>query len=163
MPTTQTSKALLLVLVTIILCVLQGCQFDSPPVVEVKGARWFALSQSEPRHVQLEIDLELENVQDEPVQLEKFEYTFRSTTSDGQKDSWSGIWLPLRTIPPNMKINLTVPAVVEVSESEIEWEIRGDLSYKAPGRWAQILFDTGLRTPSTGFKGTGRSTNPEDS
>ena len=146
----------------VILSALSGCQFDSPPVVEVKGARWFALSESEPRHVQMQIDLELENVQNEPVQLEKFEYTFRSSGGDGRRVSWSGVWLPLRTIPPNMKISLSIPAVVPVYESDMEWELRGDLSYKAPGRWAQILFDTGLRAPSTGFQGRGRATNPED-
>jgi hypothetical protein len=108
------------------------------------------------------IDLELENLEEESIQLEVFEYTFKTTASDGQKESWSGLWLPLRTIPADTKILMTIPAVIPMPDSLIDWEIRGDLSYKAPGRWAQILFDTGLRTPSTGFRGTGQTSNPED-
>ena len=124
------------------------------------GARWFAVGDSEPRHVQILVELELENVEEEPIQLEEFEYTFRATTEDGQRQSWSGIWLPLRTIPGESTVMLTIPAVIPEPPSGIAWELRGDLSYKAPGRWAQILFDTGLRTPSTSFRGNGESANP---
>lgn len=159
---TRTFSAPLLASLTLLMCAFSGCQFDSPPTVAVTGARWFAVSDSEPKHVQLMIDLELENLEEESIQLEVFEYTFKTTASDGQKESWTGLWLPLRTIPADTKILMTIPAVIPMPDSLIDWEIRGDLSYKAPGRWAQILFDTGLRTPSTGFRGTGQTSNPED-
>ena len=141
---------------------LAGCQFDTPPAITVTGARWFAVSDSEPGHVQMLVDLELENVEQEPIQLEEFEYTFRATTASGQRESWSGIWLPLRTVPAESKIMLSIPAVIPQPDSLMEWEVRGDLNYKAPGRWAQILFDTGLRTPSTSFRGNGESSDPQD-
>ena len=146
----------------IMLCMLSGCQFDSPPMIDVKNARWFAIGDSEPSHVQMVIDLELENRQEEPIQLEEFEYTFITRTAEGEKESWSGAWLALRTIPADSKIMIAIPAVVPAPADEIEWQVRGDLSYKAPGRWAQILFDTGLRRPSTGFSGSGTAPRPED-
>ena len=141
---------------------LTGCRFDTPPAVSVTGARWAAVSESEPGHLQLLLDLELENAEDASIQLEKFEYTFLTNGEDGQRQSWNAVWLPLRTIPAETKVTIEIPAVVPRPPSSLDWEIRGELSYKAPGRWAQILFDTGLRTPSTSFSGGGRSSAPMD-
>ncbi|HAW96786.1 MAG TPA: hypothetical protein DCX60_10955 [Phycisphaerales bacterium] len=152
----------LLVLMTLLSITASGCRFDTPPAINVSGARWAAVNDSEPGHLQLLVGLELENVEDEPIQLEEFEYTFMTTDDDGQLRSWSAAWLPLRTIPAETKITIEIPAVVPRPDASVDWEIRGDLSYKAPGRWAQILFDSGLRTPSTGFSGQGQSSEPMD-
>jgi len=161
MPATTTSRGPFLASLALVMVMLSGCQFDTPPGINVTGARWFAVGDSEPPHVQLLVDLELENTQEQSIQLEEFEYTFRVKKPEGGRDSWSGVWLPLRTIPAETTVTLSIPAVIPKPEAPLEWEVRGDLTYKAPGRWAQILFDTGIRTPSTSFRGTGQTANPK--
>ena len=162
MPDAGKSKTPLLAVMALLFITLSGCRFDTPPAINVSGARWAAVSDSEPGHLQLLVGLELENVEDEPIQLEEFEYTFLTTDDDGRSRSWSAIWLPLRTIPAETKIMIEIPAVVPRPDSSVDWEIRGDMTYKAPGRLAQILFDSGLRTPSTGFSGRGQSSEPTE-
>ena len=72
MPDAGKSKTPLLAVMALLFITLSGCRFDTPPAINVSGARWAAVSDSEPGHLQLLVGLELENVEDEPIQLEEF-------------------------------------------------------------------------------------------
>ena len=115
---------------------------------------------SEEPTAQLGIDLTLENPTGEPIQLDTYDYSVIVNASEG-RSRWSGKWSALRTLPAGRTIEMTIPAVVPYTFSEAPelatWRVSGSISYKAPGRWAQILFDTGFRRPEHGFSGRGTS------
>lgn len=136
-------------------CLLAGC--DTPPNVAVESVHCVAVGQSSPTYVELGVDLLLENPTDNPIQLETFEYSL----SVGSSGRWSGSWSALRTLPARKTVRMQLPAVVEdpftVDAENTSWQISGSISYKAPGRLAQILFDTGFRRPSHDFSGRGEA------
>lgn len=134
---------------------LTGCVFDTPPNITVEEVKWLARGESDPPFIELGVELMLQNPTAEPIQLETFEYTFRA--ENGQQ--WKGAWSALRTLPAGASIPLQVPAIVqELPDQDVlqtGWKVSGTVSYKAPGRWAQILFDTGFRRPTHDFRGQG--------
>lgn len=137
------------------LLLLGGCAFDTPPEVLVRGATITEVGETQPPHLQLAVRLDLENPTEDPIQLETFEYTFRME----EGPAWSGSWSALRTLPPGETVPMEIPAVIPAGSDESTkqgpWRIEGTISYKAPGRWAQILFDTGFRRPTQSFRGRG--------
>ncbi len=134
---------------------LTGCSFDTPPNISVEEVKWVTRGESTPPFIELSVEMMLQNPTDEPIQLETFEYTFR--TDDGGQ--WKGAWSALRTLPPRASVPMQVPAIVEeMPDEDVQktgWKVSGTISYKAPGRWAQILFDTGFRRPTHDFSGRG--------
>lgn len=155
------ARTALVILPLIALNILGGC--DTPPGVEVKGIHCVAIGDSEPAFVELGIDLLLVNPTDEPIQLEVFEYTVHVGESASSLH-WRGSWSALLTLPPGQTVPLTIPAVVEnpfvPGVENTSWRIFGTISFKAPGRLAQILFDTGFRRPTHEFHGVGASIDP---
>ena len=146
---------------TILLCcLLGGCVFDTPPGITVQQVGCTAVGTGDPGFVELGIDLLLETPTEEPIQLETFEYTF--ATKAGSR--WTGQWSALRTLPAGDSVAMQIPAVIPdpfLPASEgTNWTISGTVSYKAPGRWAQILFDTGFRRPKGDFRGKGTEIAP---
>ena len=141
---------------------LTGCAFDTPPNVSVQEVTWLARGESDPPFIELGVGVMLENPTDEPIQLETFEYTFRS--GNGQR--WNGAWSALRTLPPGESVPMQIPAIVEeIPDQDVlktSWSVSGTISYKAPGRWAQILFDTGFRRPTHDFSGKGEQITPPE-
>jgi hypothetical protein len=155
------ARAALAVLTFSALNLLGGC--DTPPNVEVKGVQCVAIGDSEPGFAKLQVDLLLGNPTDEPMQLEVFEYTVQ-VGETGSNLQWHGSWSALRTLPPRETVPMRIPAVVENPFTEgvenTSWRIFGTISFKAPGRLAQILFDTGFRRPTHDFQGRGPSIEP---
>lgn len=145
------------------LAFLGGCFLETPPQVSVTGLNVLALGASDTPSAQLGVDLELENPTREPIQLEQFDYTV-VVESGGERDRWSGRWSALRTLPAGKTVSMSIPAVVPYTfadaPEEAEWRVSGSISYKAPGRLAQILFDTGFRRPRHQFGQRGTSITP---
>ena len=141
---------------------LTGCSFDTPPQISVESVNALAMTEATNSHLQLGIELDLYNPTEEPIQLERFRYTLKTSADT----SWSGSWSALRTLPPQSTVRMRLPAVIPalpaIQPELMGWTISGDVSYKAPGRWAQILFDTGFRRPTHDFsgKGTAMAGNP---
>ena len=59
-----------------------------------------------------------------------------------------------------MQIPAVIPDPFLPASEGTNWTISGTVSYKAPGRWAQILFDTGFRRPKEDFRGKGAEIAP---
>lgn len=61
-------------------------------------------------------------------------------------------WIATRTVPPREMIQESLPVVLPSSVGA--WSVSGELSYIAPGRLNDILFDSGFSRPSVSFAGT---------
>lgn len=61
-------------------------------------------------------------------------------------------WVATRTVPPRELIQESLPVVLPSSVGT--WSVSGELSYVAPGRLNDILFDSGFSRPSVSFAGT---------
>ncbi|RLS50407.1 MAG: hypothetical protein DWH90_01370 [Planctomycetota bacterium] len=61
-------------------------------------------------------------------------------------------WVATRTVPPREMIQESLPVVLPSSVGA--WSVSGELSYVAPGRLNDILFDSGFSRPSVSFAGT---------
>ena len=142
---------------------LGGCFFETPPNVSVTGLDVLAVGASDTPSAKLSVNLQLENPTPEPIQLEIYNYTVM-VESEGERSRWTGVWSALRTLPAGQTVSMSIPAVVPYTFSQspekAEWRVSGTISYKAPGRLAQILFDTGFRRPEHQFNGRGVSINP---
>lgn len=140
-----------------------GCLFETPPNVKVRGVHILEVGTAESPSVKLGVELTLENPTQEPIQLEEYDYQV-IVESEGQRERWSGSWSALRTLPSGDNVEMVVPAVVPYtfvnSPETASWRVSGTISYKAPGRLAQILFDSGFRRPKHGFSGRGLSITP---
>ena len=136
-------------------CLLGGCTFDTPPRITTEAVRTLAMTDRTDSHLEVGIDLDLYNPTEDPIQLERFAYTLDTDAGT----AWTGSWSALRTIPPMSRLSMRIPAVLdnvqELRPDVTNWTLTGDVSYKAPGRWAQILFDTGFRRPTADFTGAG--------
>ena len=106
------------------------------------------------------VEIELENVGDEDIPLERFDYTF-DVRGVGR---FSGRWVAFLTLPPGtvrrIEIPASMPLPADLSErvdldEPISWAIDGGLRYQAPGLLGRILFDAGIRRPTASFSGSG--------
>ena len=142
---------------------LGGCIFETPPKVSVTGLQVRDVGVSEEPSAKLGVGLRLENPTEKPIQLEVYQYTV-VVDSDGDRNRWSGTWSALRTLPAGETVQMSIPAIVPYNfakaPEKAEWRVSGTISYKAPGRLAQILFDTGFRRPEHQFNGRGISIAP---
>ena len=145
-------------MLAILVLVGGGCFLETPPRVSVQGVNLLAVGTDVPPSAKLGIDIQLENPTRKPIQLELYNYTLFVDTESGS-NRWSGEWSALRTLPAGRTVDMVIPAVVPYDFAEAmetaRWRVSGWISYKAPGRLAQILFDTGFRRPEHGFSGQG--------
>ena len=61
-------------------------------------------------------------------------------------------WVATRTVPPREVVQESLPVVLPANLGS--WSVTGELSYVAPGRLNDILFDSGFSRPSVSFSGT---------
>jgi hypothetical protein len=61
-------------------------------------------------------------------------------------------WVATRTVPPREAIQESLPVVLAANAGS--WSVEGEMTYIAPGRLNDILFDSGFSRPSVGFAGT---------
>lgn len=143
-------------LVTLLLAT--GCSAYKAPKVRVGDATVVEIAEEALR---LDILLELENPNIEPLDLRRVNYTL---VVDGRA-VYQGKRAAQATLSRAGKRTLTVPGVVRYDRvdwtpgtrpAEVDWSIRGELVYITPGELAEILLDTKLREPTASFSGKGR-------
>ncbi|MBM4112932.1 MAG: hypothetical protein FJ253_06095 [Phycisphaerae bacterium] len=104
---------------------------------------------------ELAIRLTLLNDADVPVKLDMWSYHLRAAGA-----TYSGRWSAGITVPAMETVNASIPAVIPNSASPgpgCAWTSGGSVTYLAPSRLAEVLFELGLNRPSTGFSGAGPS------
>jgi hypothetical protein len=102
--------------------------------------------------------LDATNLNTDAVPLREVRYAL---TLDG-REAFRGVRGGEATIRRFGTQRITLPAALTLGPESprpsgvVEYELSGTLSYIAPGRLAQILFDTGFSRPSVPFHITGR-------
>ncbi len=144
----MTSRSLATLLAISSVTFLAGCA-DTAPRLSVVGVREVDRT---PQGTVLAIDIDAENANDKAMPLREIGY---SLAIDG-RTVFTGTRSPQATIRRFGTQRVTVPAVITGSAATGgSYEVRGTIEYVAPGRLAEILFDTGVRTPTAYFDGRG--------
>ena len=149
-------------MLVLILGTIAGCAIDTPPRIAVEGIRCVTISEQDPRAASFGIDLALTNTTDEPIRLDDFSYVLAIGNPNAPQGKWEGTWSALRTIPAHETVRMSIPGAISSTTPwnndllpTSHWSVSGTISYKAPGRFAQILFDSGLRHPKHDFASAG--------
>ena len=127
---------------------LPGCV--APPDISIDAVDVVEVGEST---VELAIRVVLENREDVPVKLDMWDYHLDSCSG-----RYQGRWSAGLTIPPNETVRTSIPAVVPggaMGTPSCTWRSGGSVTFMAPSRLAEVLFELGLNRPSASFSGTG--------
>lgn len=137
---------------------MAGCAGYRPPSIQLADVR---LSERSSEAAALEFDLVLENPNAEPIELREFRY---SLSLDG-RHVYEGRRAAFTTLHPGVESRITLPGVVRFDSMgwaddalppAADYRLSGNVMYVTPGALAEILLDTGVRRPKTGFTRRGR-------
>ncbi len=151
-------RFLLILVVVLSVALSAGCSAYRAPTITVIGAE---LTERSAEADVWAVELRMENANAEPLELLEFDYRFEV---DG-RTVYEGRRAAEATLSMRGTKTITLPAVVRYdrcSEAAARvlaghrWSLRGSLLYVTPGEIAEVLLDTGVRTPSVGFAGDGR-------
>ncbi len=153
----QITRLMSLLLVFLCLSPLGGCSGYLMPKVAVGDA---VLTDQTDEAVRLEIPVDLQNPNTEPLELLRFSY---SVSVNGSQ-VYSGKRSAEATLAAGGGKHMILPAIVPLERmgwsgglpADASWTLRGNLMYVTPGEIAEILLDTGVRKPKVGFSGAGR-------
>jgi hypothetical protein len=152
MPTLDARCPLPLALLLLALLPAGGCSSFRPPSVQLVDAAVLEIGTDA---LQVGIELELANVNDEPMRLIELEYRL----SVEGRGVFEGRRAAQATIARDGRRRIVLPAVVRFDDvewngsvpPEIPYALTGTVLYIAPGELAEILLDTGLRRPRSTF------------
>jgi hypothetical protein len=133
-----------------------ACSGTKSPGVDVTGVQ---LGDVTDEGFVLHFDLRMENPNIEPLELDEVHYR---VSIDG-REVYRGRRSAEATLSAGGDKILRLPAVVTPVQGgdatppvgEVEYAISGTLWYLTPGELAEILFDSGVRRPSVGFRQAG--------
>jgi LEA14-like dessication related protein len=126
---------------------MTGCTvLERPPAITVTSIS-VAEPSADAQRDAVSVVLELQNPNSIPLELEDVRYSV--TGSDGSR--YEGRRAALATIPPHGTSQLILPGVVAAGTGA-NAEAAGTVRYLAPGHLAEILFETGFRRPTVGFR-----------
>ncbi len=147
-----------------------GCSWTRAPTIRVVDA---AVVESSEDALTLSFQLDLSNPNDQPLRLGEFRYRL----SIDWKPVFRGRRAAEATLSAKGTRQLAIPAVLAFDRMpgppagegatdvdrqggpepvEVGYTLAGSLVYLSPGELSEILFDTGVRKPSVGFKENGR-------
>jgi hypothetical protein len=142
MNTTKTTATLAL------LACLAGCSTHTSPALSVTD---LTVGQRGDQAVVLLFTLDAENANSVPLPLREVRYRF---ALDG-REVFAGRRSAQATLRRFGTQQVRLPVVIplaDMPDHPADYQLTGKLVYIAPGEIAQILFDTGVRRPSTTFK-----------
>jgi hypothetical protein len=140
-----------------------GCASYHDPVIRVTDARVTEITNEA---VAVRFGMDLHNPNDEALTLLEFDYD----VSINGKHAYSGMRAAETVLAIQGDKHVEIPAVIHLdatlpppespensggSANAMSYSINGSLRYITPGKIMQILFDTGVRKPSAGFRSTG--------
>lgn len=134
-----------------------GCG-PRPPVARFAASRVVEVL---PEAVAFEVEFELSNTNDEPIEL--LEYTY-SVHVNGQA-VYSGRASGARTLPRWSAVRAALPVVIRRDQlpggGVVEWSLSGTLTYASPGALAETLQDSRLWRPSIAIAASDRTSVPD--
>lgn len=154
--TNHAARGLLLLGFPILAMATGGCASSAAPKVSIAGAQ---LAERTSEGVAMQFTLNAENTNDVGLPLRTVRYTLEL---DG-KQVFSGTRSAEATLRRLGTQQIVLPAVIANlpetaatrTTGRVPYRISGTMTYIAPGQIAEILFDSGVRVPSTDFSGTG--------
>ena len=127
---------------------LVGC--EAPPTVRPVAV---SVTESGDEAVQMSVEVDIRNPPgNTSLRLLRWKYSF----SLGGVTAYSGEWEALSTLPASETIRRRIPVVVPRDLLErsggnaAAWRCWGELGYRDPSRFAEILYEFGYR-PSSSF------------
>ncbi|MGE3107164.1 MAG: LEA type 2 family protein [Phycisphaerales bacterium] len=132
---------------------IAGCSSYQAPSLQVLDAR---VIEQTPEGAVVQFTIQATNQNNNPLPLRDVEYSL----SLGGEQVFTGIRSPEATIRQSGTQQFTLPAAVKASVlppagSTTPYRLSGSLTYITPGAFAELLFDTGVRRPSTPLSGEG--------
>jgi hypothetical protein len=131
-----------------------GC--EAPPVVRPVAV---SVADASDEAVQLAVDVDIRNPPgNASLRLLRWKYSF----SLGGVTAYSGEWEAISTLPAGEVIRRRIPVVVTRDQLErsggnaAAWRCWGELGYRDPSRFGEILYELGYR-PASGFSEAGES------
>jgi len=125
-----------------------GCV--TPPDISITAVNVVEVGQEAS---EVSIMMSLENASEVPIKLDMWDYRF---AIGGH--SYSGQWSAGLTIPPKQTVTTSIPAVLPTAaavSATSSWRVGGSVTFLAPSRLAEVLFELGLNRPSASFNGAG--------
>ena len=132
-----------------------GCQSTKEPRLEHAAA---SVTERTAEGVAMSFTLDAYNDNEIALPLRDFTYT----VSVGGREVFRGKRSAEATLRRKGVQQLRLPAVIALKPDEIspsgvqEFRLKGSLTYVTPGKLAELLFDSGVRVPTTGFTTTGQ-------
>lgn len=124
---------------------LIGCGVRAPQVHYLESS----VTQSTPEAVAMEIEFEVSNNNDEPLQLTLFDYT---VSVDGNI-VYRGKHSAQQTVPTATAVTSKIPAVIQRNQilglQNATWRLSGLLGYIPPKEFTKTLLKSGIWKPTT--------------
>lgn len=143
------------VIVALASALLVAC--EAPPTIRPVSV---SVAEAGDEAVQLTVDVDIRNPPgNTSLKLLRWNYSF----SIAGVTAYSGEWEALSTLPASEVIRRRIPVVVPRTVLErtggdaTAWRCSGDLAYRDPSKFAEILYEFGYR-PSSSFTGGGEAT-----
>ncbi|MSR33668.1 MAG: hypothetical protein EXS12_02530 [Phycisphaerales bacterium] len=100
------------------------------------------------------IRIQLSNPTKVSIRIDTWKYSIRVRN----KEVYSGEWVSAITIPPESRLLTAIPAVVPIQSQpgpDSPWSVEGSLLFLETTRFSQLLYDLGLKRPTTLFSASG--------
>ncbi len=138
---------------------LSGCAANKSPTFHVES---FSLAKRSQHAAVLHVTLLGTNPSNTPLQLRTINYTIafdslQQTTTTRQAQT---------TLPANSQQTLTLPIVLDTQsldamlDTQTIYQFRAIISYRRPGKFAEVLYDLGIQRASKTFSEQGTITIP---
>ncbi|HVZ94998.1 MAG TPA: LEA type 2 family protein [Phycisphaerales bacterium] len=134
---------------------IAGCTSYAPPKFTVQNV---TLETGSAEAMVLAFHVRGENSNDIELKLRDVRYEFESSG----REKFEALRSAEATLPAKGANTFTVPVVLRgvpggaEAPTEVSYKLAGSVEYLLPGSIAELLFDTGLRKPTTGFGESGR-------
>jgi len=134
-----------------------GCAGYRPPSIRLADVR---LAERTDEAASFRFELIVENPNEDPVELREIRYTL---ALDGET-IYHGRRAALTTLHAGTTSVIVLPAVVRFDRAgwpadalppRADYELAGGMVYVTPGTLAEMLLDTGVRTPTASFRQVG--------
>jgi len=134
-----------------------GCAAYQPPSIRLADVR---LAERSDEAASFSFELVVENPNEVPIELREIRYTL---ALDGTT-IYHGRRAALTTLHAGTSSVIVLPAVVRYDRAgwtadalppQAEYELAGGMVYVTPGALAEMLLDTGVRTPTASFRQAG--------
>lgn len=134
---------------------LTGCEATASPKMSVAKV---APAERSDEGLALQFTLDGQNTNEVGLPLRTVEYTVML----GKEKVFEGTRSPEATLRRLGTQQIVLPAVVKLAEhpnlpthGKVPYSISGTMTYVAPGQIAEVLFDAGVRVPTTSFSDSG--------